>query len=255
MSSNIFLSYFILFAILMSCKKDKASQSEGQLLKRATSTSIVGSKIDSFIYDIKNQLSQIKSVDGQDYDKKVEYDGAGAISKVTYSFQSSDNYSFTFRRNTIGQIVKKIATPSPGFNFAYNQSYSYNSSGQVASDTTYYQQSDSILYYYLFKYDNKGNIIEDHFMNLANVNNQGKTTYSYDSSPNPFFSQDMNNYFVSNIHTYLSRNNIIEQLPWWCPPIKNQITYQSNHLPNKIISENPNGPNGSFYITTLFEYR
>ena len=254
MSSNVFLPYFVLFAILVSCKKDKASQNEGQLFKRTKSTSIAGSKVDSFIYDNENRLIQIKSVDGQDYDKRVEYDASGTISKVTYSFQSSDKYSFTFLRNTSGQIVKKIATPSPGFNFAYNQSYTYNSGGQLASDTTYYKQSDSILYYYSFKYDNKGNIIEDHFMNLADVNNQGKTTYTYDSNRNPFFLQNMNNYFVSNIHTYLSRNNIIEQRPWWGPLIKNQITYQSNQLPNKIISENPNGPNGSFYITTLFEY-
>lgn len=223
-------------------------------MKRVTTTGMTGPNIDSFIYDSKNRLVKIKAVNDHYYDKRVEYDVSGRISKVTYSFQGADQYSFTFLRNTSEQIVKKTADPSPGFNFAYNQSYTYNSGGQLVSDTTYYQQSDSILYYHSFKYDNKGNIIESDFMNLADLNNQGKTTYTYDSSPNPFFSQDMSSYFVSDIFTYLSENNIIAKVPWSGPPIKNQITYQSNHFPSKIITDNPNNPYGPSYITTLFEY-
>ena len=254
MSLNIFWRYFVLLIILVSCKKEEASQNEGKLLKRITISSIFGSKVDSFIYDSEKRLIQIKCIRGQDYDKIVEYDMAGMISKVNYTYQGSDQYSFTFLRNTSGQIIKKITTPEPGYSFAYNHSYTYNSDGQLASDTTYYQQSDSIVYYYSYKYDGKGNIVELNFMNLTNPNNQGKTTCIYDSNPNPFYSQSMNNYFIINNLTYLSRNNIVQELSSCCPPIKNQITYQTNQLPNKIISENPIFPNGPVYTTTLFEY-
>jgi hypothetical protein len=254
---NKIFCIFLIFVVLVfiSCKKDGQDQAEGHLLKRMITNSILqNNDVDTFLYDSENRLIGINAFPGN-YNMAIEYDGIENISKVTYSYQGVDKYSFTFVRNAAGQIIHKSVTSYQGFQYGYDQSYAYNSLGQLASDTTYYQQTDSIMWYdHSFKYDNNSNIIEYEFVSSVDPVNSGKTTYLFDTNPNPLNLLGSKYYFVTDNLSYLNKNNFTESKSWWSIPIKRKFTYQKNGLPSKFVAEDPNTPYGPIYTTTQLEY-
>ena len=248
------IAFFFFVVSILGCKKENASQNEGTRLKRrVTSSTLFGGNIDSFFYDGQSRLIETRTLSDQSYDTRIEYNAAGQIAKVIYSFQGVDRYYYTFIRNSVGQIIHKAATLI-GNDLACDQKFSYNSLGQIVSDTTYYKQTDSILYYSSYKYDTNQNIVEGEFVDLVNTTNRGKTVYNFDSNPNPLYLQGSLNYFVTNNPSYLNPNNIIEMRFWWSPPIKSQLTYQNNKLPSQIITDYSSSPFGPYTVTTKFEY-
>lgn len=253
MIRRLAFAFLLLTTIIISCKKNQTPQ-EGNLLKRIVTTSSFIGGIDSFFYDNQKRLTEIKLFNNQGYNKFIEYGPDGNIFRVIYKYQGADVYSFKFIRNPVGQIIRKSSTPISGFQYAYDQSYTYDNAGRLVSDTTYYKQTDSVLYYSSYKYDNNGNIFEYDFYDVINTNNRGKTTNLFDSKPNPYKLQGWVYYFVTDNYSYLNQNNLVESRAWWSAPIKSELTYQTNGLPKKIITENPNGPMGPINSTQVFEY-
>ena len=248
------LTCTILLLLITSCNKEQNLKKEGTRLRRIVTTStLLGGNIDSFFYDSQNRLIEIRKYLAQDYNKRIEYGANGKLFKVTYSYQGADHFSFTFIRNAAGQIIRKVGMSNPGFNYAYDRSYTFNAAGQVLSDTTYYKQTDSVLFYGSNTYDNSGNIIEGNFKDLTS-SNQGKTVYVYDSNPNPFFLLGPDIFFVTDDPGYLNRNNVVEMRPWFSPPYRSQLTYQQNGLPVKSMTDYPDSPFGPYKVTAVFEY-
>lgn len=250
------LSILILAIFFFTTCKKGNNANEGNILKRIIHASIgPTAPIDSFIYDGNKRLVAIRySNNNSEYDKAIEYDIQNRLLRVMYSYQGVDKYSCSFVYDAMGHIIKKIATPVGGFNFADNESYAYDNLGRLISDTTYHNQSNTIQYYSTFKYDDNGNIAEQDFRNFINPNNQGKTTFIYDTNRNPFNALGSNYFHFSGDLRTLSVNNVVEIRPWWSAAIVNNIGYQTNRLPNKITTINPNGPYGPFSYTVLIEY-
>jgi len=250
---RLIFAFLLLTTLVISCKKNQEPQ-EGNLLKRIVTTSSFAGGIDSFFYDNQKRLTAIKVFNNQDYNKFIEYGPDGNIFRVIYKYQGADVYSFKFIRNSLGQIIRKSSTPSPGFQYAFDQSYTYDNAGRLVSDTTYYKQTDSVLYYGSYKYDNNGNIFESDFYDLINTNNHGKTTNVFDNKTNPYKMQGWVYYFVTDNPSYLNQNNIVEWRSYWSPPRKNELTYQTNGLPKTISTEDPISPIGPIKSTQVFEY-
>lgn len=256
MNNKPFIIGVFIVLVFIGCKKDEHSQQEGTMLKRRIVTStLFGVSIDSFLYDAQDRLTEIRTSHNQKYDIRIEYDTSGQLTKAIYTFLRTDQYYTTFIRNAAGQIIYKTSVPFPGFDHVHDHSFTYNSLGQLVSDTTYYKQTDSILFYGSMKYDNNWNIIETDFVDLINTANRGKTIYSVDSNPNPLNLQSSAIFFVTGDHSYLNRNNIVEIWPWWTSPFKSQLTYQNNGLPSKIVTEYPDSPLGPYTVTLSLEYR
>lgn len=255
MSQKIFIAAVFITLAVVGCKKENNTEKEGTRLKRrVVSSTLFGASVDSFLYDTQNRLIEIRTSHNQQYDIRIEYEASGQLSRVIYNFLGTDHYYTTFIRNSSGQVIHKTSVPFPGFDHAYDESFTYNSLGQLVSDTTYFKQTDSILYYSSMKYDNNGNIIETDFVDLINSTNRGKTVYILDANPNPLNLQGSNIFFVTGDHSYLNRNNIVEMRPWFTPPLKSQLTYQKNKLPGKIVTEYPDSPFGPYTVTLLLEY-
>lgn len=251
---SLFLFIF-LGILLFSCKKESNIE-EGNLIKRRINVSTHQREtVDSFMYDVQNRLTGIKYFNtNTKYDIRVEYDGQGRFAKVRYSYLGREDYTCAFEFNSSGQIIKKIATPSAGFNFAYNESYAYDNFGRVISDTTYYKQTDTVLYYMTFRYNSNGNVVEDEFRNFGDTLNQGKTQYTYDNNPNPFYLQGAQYFFLEGNPNYLNKNNALTIIPWWAFPISNEFNYQLNGMPKGFITTDPNSLFGTYRSVFEIEY-
>jgi hypothetical protein len=239
-----------LIILLVSCKKE-SDINEGSLIKRTVQTSLYQptTTVDTFLYDTQKRLTGIRYLDtNSKYDIQIEYDAQGRFSKIGYGYMGRENYSCSFVYNSRGQIINKLTVPSPGFDYAYDESYGYDDMGRVTSDTTYYKQTDSVLYFITFTYDNNGNVLEDDFRNFIDPVNQGKTFYTFDSNPNPFYIQGSNYFYLTGNSSYLSKNNIITSKPWWSGIISTEFEYQRNGLPKKFTTTGLNGNRSTFEI-------
>ncbi|MGB8191150.1 MAG: hypothetical protein WCF67_04480 [Chitinophagaceae bacterium] len=238
--------------LLLSCKKN-TSINEGTLLKRTVKVSSnQHTTVDTFMYDSQARLTGIKYFNtNTEYDKEIMYDAQGRLSKVRYIYLGVEQHSYSFIYNDKGQIIKKIATSAPGFDYPYGQSYAYDNVGRVIADTNYDQRTNTVRYYSTFKYDNNGNIIEDDFHNFVDPRNQGKMGFSFDNYPNPYNAQGSIYFYVTGNYAYLNKNNIVQITSWGTRSIETGFEYQSNGLP-KNFTYDLNGANRATY---LFEYR
>lgn len=243
----------ILSLILLNCKKEPEIN-EGSLIKRTVQTYYDRhTTVDTFLYDTQKRLTGIKYFNtNTKYDNKIEYDEQARLSKARYSYMGVEKYSCSFIYNEKGQIIKKLVTPSsPGLLNIYDESYAYDNTGRLISDTTYHTHSSSVQYYLTFKYDTNGNIVEDNFRNFIDSGNQGKTVYIFDKHPNPYNIHGNNYFYVTGNSLSLSKNNVMEWKPWWSNSIATKFEYQTNGLPKKFTITDPNGP----YVSTFsFEY-
>ncbi len=247
----IFLSSFL----FINCKK-QVDVNEGSLLKRTLMTTLNQRlTVDTFLYNSQKRLTGIKYFNtNTKYDIQIEYDTQAKFSKIRYIYLGREDYSCSFIYNTSGQIIKKLAVPVPGFDFANNESYAYDGVGRLISDTTYYKQTDSVLYYMTFKYDNDGNIVENEFRNFINPTNQGKTVYSFDNNPNPYNIQSSSYFYLTGNTSYLNKNNILTSKNWGSNIISNTYEYLVNGVPKKLTTNDPNSSFGGYHYPIEFEY-
>ena len=238
----------LLSILLVNCKKE-SDINEGSLIKRTVQTSLyqLTTTVDTFLYDTQKRLTGIKHFNtNTKYDIQIKYDAQARFSNIGYSYMGREDYSCSFVYNSRGQITNKLTVPSPGFDYAYDESYAYDDMGRVISDTTYYKQTDSVVYFITFTYDKNGNVLEDDFRNFIDSTNQGKTVYTFDSNPNPYYIQGTNYFYLTGNSSYLSKNNIITSKPWWSSIISTEFEYQINGLPKKFATTVMNGNRYTF---------
>lgn len=241
--------------LLAGCKKERDIR-EGSLLKRRIQiTTNQTATFDSFLYDTQKRLAGIQYFNSNtNYDCAIEYNAEGKLSRVIYRYMGVERYSCSFVYNDKGQITKKLVTPTPGFEYGNNESYAYDDSGRLISDTLYFRQTSTVQGYTTFTYDSNGNIVEAEDRDFTSPINEGKSIYAYDNHPNPFNILGPAYFYVTGDPAYLNRNNIIKIDPWSSDPITTQYEYQENGLPKKTMTTYPTGPWGNDPFVFMVEY-
>lgn len=229
------LLFFLVPIFFFTCKKDNVSgETDAKRLRKIIfSTSI------SYTFNYDNQNRLINKTDTgivtayKSY-TNIFYNNQGKISGYIYGDNLiGDHYSYSFIYSN-GKIVGKIGTPINSNTHPETHAYAYDTEGQLLTDTAYFIQIPSVVYY-KFLYTNK-NITEIIFSNSATGQLQVSKN-SYDSNPTPFSILGPDLYFVFEDFSSLNSNNCIQSID---PANSNNnsavsIEYYSNRMPKKAM--------------------
>jgi hypothetical protein len=248
-SSTAFLLLSICF---IACNKGDDTPNGNALLSKVTD----GDGTRMYQYDKQNRLTRIERVenDGILYADSMIYDANGRLQKSVTKEKiiGRTDYYYTYLRNDKAQIIRKLGMNQGSGIVPNDHSYAYDDKGRIIADTTYYQQTNSILSYFVLRYDANNNISELESYNLVNPNNQGVITYQYDTKRNPYHLQGSDNFFVTNSIIYLTPNNVIATNNWQNIVVTIQIQYNSSGLPVSMKTVYGSGTAGS---SAKLEYR
>jgi YD repeat-containing protein len=244
-------SFLLLSMCFISCKKDSNTPNGNTLLSKVTTDD----EERRYHYDQQNRLIKIEWLNnnGIVYVDTIMYDVNGLLQKSisTDRVLGLTDYNYTYLRNGKGQIIRKLGTIQTGQINPNNHSYAYDDKGRVIADTTYYQQSNLIVSYFVLRYDANNNISELETHSLANPTDQRVYTYRYDTKRNPYRLQGSDYFFVTNSINHLTPNNVISA-NWQGIPVTIQTEYNSLGLPISMKIVYSTGTTGS---STILEYR
>jgi YD repeat-containing protein len=247
------ISAFLLLSIcFIGCNKGDDASNGNALLSKVTNDD----ETRMYQYDQQNRLIKIERIgnDGILYADSITYDGNGRLQNSITKDRviGMTDYYYTYLRNDKGQIIRKFGTKQNGAIVPNDHSYAYDDKGRVIADTAYYQQTNSIVSYFVCRYDANNNISEPETYDMVNPNNQGTTTYQYDTKRNPYHLQGSDYFFVTNSINYLIPNNVISANNSQNIPVTIQIEYNNLGLPISMKTKYGSGTTGS---PSKLEYR
>jgi hypothetical protein len=212
---SFFLLPVILVTLLFSCKKNGSPDAAGSTLDKIV-YSVPSSGADTvyYEYDSQNRLETITQTPysiepGSTY--LFSYDASGKPMGYQYSNTLAGNiFSYAFRYDNNGRIVKSIGTPLAANLQVDDFAYAYDLQGRVVADTQLSQQNQAIIAYHAYAYDSNNDISEDDEFQIVNgsLAMAAVTKSSYDNKINPFINNHLLLFMAYGDPSMLCPNNL-----------------------------------------------
>lgn len=216
--SGMFLVFFA------SCKKEDSGSKPQNLLDKVVTKEGADSAVTTYSYNSQNKLTGENTVDkinDQNTARVIARDNLARITKVTDNESSpgtasSSTFTDYFYLSTTDTKLKNGLFTFPQGTVTIRDSSAYTYTGTNVTKTAHFWSTPTfpvtLIYYYDYKYDTKGNMIEfksfqDNVPGSGNFVLQGTATFTYDDKINPLYSPDAAlTEYVDN--QYVSPNNV-----------------------------------------------
>jgi hypothetical protein len=237
---------------LISCRKSSNEpDSGGTYLSTINYTNtcpgcIASKGVINFNYDAKHQLtSVVSSSDTFNYTTLYTYNALGQfVSDSESNTAAGPLDKFIFLYDAQGRIIKETGIPFLA-NLGINDiTFTYDATNRVIADSTHELQTNAVVIYRVFEYNNAGNINKITTFDIFNGTPQVSTVQNltYNDKLNPYYTLKDMYFFATDEPTTLCRNMLIDT----SKSTSTQYTYYSNGLPRKQVFKNPQ----SGYIST-----
>ncbi len=216
--SGMFLVFFA------SCKKEDSGSKAKNLLDKVVTKEGSDSSVTTYTYNSANKLTGEATddkINKQTTSRIIARDNLGRITKVTDNeatpgTASSSSFTDYFYLSTTDTKLKNGLFTFPQGTVTIRDSGAFVYTGNNVTKTAHYWSTPTFpvtqIYYYDYKYDTKGNMIEfksyqDNVPGSGNFVLQGTATFTYDDKVNPAYSPDAALIeYVDN--QYISPNNV-----------------------------------------------
>jgi hypothetical protein len=237
---------------LISCKKSSNEPDSGGTYLSAINytntcpncTAING--VMKFNYNSNHQLvSFINSSDTFNFTTLYTYNASGQfVSESESNTVSGPLDKFIYLYDAQGRIIKETGIPYLA-NLAINDiTFTYDAANKVIGDSTHNLQTNTVIGYRVFEYNNTGNINKITTFNVYNGTPQviGIQNPVYNDKINPYYTIKDVYFFATGDPLTLCRNLQIDT----SKATSTQYTYYSNGLPRQQVFKNPQ----SGYVST-----